>query len=1838
MLLCLCMIAGLFVGVVSTEASADGFTNGGYTYEYTVKSNGTSVSSICSAIGLPYDYCKQAIYILNGWDYSKSDASLPAGTTVILPNGVAVADLVITGNIKVSTSTGTSSSTTTATTGTLQNGDYIAYYLIPHTVLSNETLYSICNELGVSYNTYATLICNMSGITNTRNVKAGTVVYIPTLTAPTSGTYYCVVAHKVQKNETAISICNSYNVNYYNFYTVLEGLNSSINLNYVKVGQTMYLPVPSASVTPTVAPTATVTPTATVSPSASPVTGYAINFNNEGKGTTYCVVGTDTNATRAQAGDKVTIYPEPTAKYAVHAITVTRDDNNAYVTVTDNSFTMPASAVTINVLFEKGDYAINCLTPTYGTFDTYVGGAVASAADYGDSVMVTVEPDAGYVVDSVVYQKSDGKIAQVSVTDDDDDGIYEFLMPNYDVNVSVSFKKAVTKNISYKVTYSGAQTLIGSTTAIFEYAGKTLSGGAAPVGGIVYMTVSPESAKSVDEVIVPGSTVYDLGGNIYYFKMPNAETVVEIKLTDAYGEERTTHKLTEIDHSSTSFLTLSVTDSETGNVDTWATEAKAGDKVVLAPFPLSGWVYQSAEVMYSDGSSKVTVYNDGANDYFIMPDYDVTVTSTFVQDNVTKYGVIKYYDASLQSNSWEYRCYNSSGVEQYCFTPGEEVSIEVVPDAGYAVDKVTATYEMSVWWFGTFNWTTTLKADSSGLYSLKMPNSHVTLNLTFKQGSEFAKATLDVMKLSDSKAHGSAYLQANGHNIEFAENDLGLASSIYKEYVASSVGVGTTLEVVTLPESGYQVDYVKVRSAGWLGLTSTKTIKADEDGRYYYTVTKSDVKTGITFEVMYKEIDYSSLTKYAVQYAYSEYGMYDIIVNEDEANEAVYSGEAGKAAAGDYVTLVVYPATGYDYESIIIDGEVREAVPGASGNYTYTFQMPSHAVATEVTYVKANYGLINQGCYDEDNNSVTASFTFKVGSVQNAKTAQYKDVVQVIPTAVGSLEVTSVQYKFHDETEWHYAKDNRDKDGTFTFTMDMPADVDVRGYVEERTYSVTSGDITAPVTAITYSDDSGSTWAAELEDVTADTEVSACITLADDYKSYESLSVLVNGKEVAVIETADVTSPVYVSFTMPAEDAVVTVVPTANTFTVSASDDATADLFQSLTTTGKKYAYGSTVTESLALPDDAKAAIIWYDDTDDHDPFAIKKLFDSTVAEGESSEVAGASFDPVTNTIYFTMPAHDVVLTVIPEYAINVVGNANADITITGANSTQADVDYALSGDVITVSVDVDDPDDYKVTAIKVTTLSGEEVEVDSFAYDSTTGIATASFEMPDEAVTVEATVTPIGKTNITVKLASDETKVFWNASAGSVSKVGTTDKTASFVAAENDLITITVAVNSGYDLADDIAFTGIDEDDVNVTKTKTNPNTYIIKFYAPENDVTVTLETEPLESTKEYSVAFKILNSGSSWVQFYSDEGCSKEISKAIAGATVYAKLSLDTKYTLGTPQLRYIDGAGITYDFDDLQVVTTTGNDDDLSANNVKYSFPMPAKDINVILNASRKFSTISVSSAGNGSIKLVDDANNAIDTSKVYTDTKITPVVSSHTTGYVLDHYEVRYTTTAGEAIDLVRNPGESFTMPDVPVTVTAVFVEKTSTLSYSAADSVDISNLNITATISGTTKNFNSSKIENVKYESTIVVTITGKDGYRFDDADGAALTWTGLGTDAPKGTAVDGGYKYTVTMPANDLSFTINKAATASNSISCTSTGGATVSITDASGKALSSYVDSGTTVTVTVTAPSGKTVTKVEWTGVEDPGTAGNYEVVDGGYKYTITMPSNDVSFAVTVS
>lgn len=156
---------------------------------------------------------------------------------------------------------------------------------------------------------------------------------------------------------------------------------------------------------------------------------YAVTVQTQGSGSA------SASTTAAEEGDIVTLTASPSSGYHFERWEVVPGG----VTISGNTFTMPASPVTVKAVFEKNPY----IPPTYAvaTPET-TGGTVTvspTRASSGRTVTITAAPDLGFALESLTVLDSRGN--EIALTDKGG-GKYTFTMPASRVTVEASFTPA----------------------------------------------------------------------------------------------------------------------------------------------------------------------------------------------------------------------------------------------------------------------------------------------------------------------------------------------------------------------------------------------------------------------------------------------------------------------------------------------------------------------------------------------------------------------------------------------------------------------------------------------------------------------------------------------------------------------------------------------------------------------------------------------------------------------------------------------------------------------------------------------------------------------------------------------------------------------------------------------------------------------------------------------------------------------------------------------------------------------------------------------------------------------------------------------------------------------------------------------------------------------------------------------------------------------------------------------------------------------------------------------------------------------------------------------------
>ena len=279
----------------------------------------------------------------------------------------------------------------------------------------------------------------------------------------------------------------------------------------------------------------------------------------------------------ANVGDEITLTITSETGYCLETLTVIDDSQNP-VTVTENTFSMPASDVTVFAVFKKIDYTVSVSQAQNGEVTTD-----KATAQIGDIVTITATPTAGYELDTITVTPD---VIEDSVTVTDS----KFTMPADNVTVTATFKLK-----SYIVDITGVQN--GTVTSTHETAKR---------GDTVTLTAEPHAGHIFNSFIITpdaGDKFEDADGT---FVMPAANISIALNVT-------------KIKYNITALPAVN------GTVTLSRDNATVNDIVTVTASPQSGYQLKSITVKQNITGDTVTV----TNGRFAMPADNVTVTVLF---------------------------------------------------------------------------------------------------------------------------------------------------------------------------------------------------------------------------------------------------------------------------------------------------------------------------------------------------------------------------------------------------------------------------------------------------------------------------------------------------------------------------------------------------------------------------------------------------------------------------------------------------------------------------------------------------------------------------------------------------------------------------------------------------------------------------------------------------------------------------------------------------------------------------------------------------------------------------------------------------------------------------------------------------------------------------------------------------------------------------------------------------------------------------------------------------------------------------------------------------------
>ena len=200
---------------------------------------------VCGSYGMNFYTVKYAIMKLNGFTSERQLDILRTGQVIKLPASENDAKLVMSSSTTTTkpSDSGTGTTGGTSTGSSSEAGESVAYYIIPYTFQSGDTVYNVCLGMGVDFEKNSDLIMKLNSIKDYRSIGNGKVLLIPSPKAPESGSYYKVVAHKLVYGETAQSVTESYGLEYSKVLNMMKLVNGKDSFDMIYAGTVLYVPV-----------------------------------------------------------------------------------------------------------------------------------------------------------------------------------------------------------------------------------------------------------------------------------------------------------------------------------------------------------------------------------------------------------------------------------------------------------------------------------------------------------------------------------------------------------------------------------------------------------------------------------------------------------------------------------------------------------------------------------------------------------------------------------------------------------------------------------------------------------------------------------------------------------------------------------------------------------------------------------------------------------------------------------------------------------------------------------------------------------------------------------------------------------------------------------------------------------------------------------------------------------------------------------------------------------------------------------------------------------------------------------------------------------------------------------------------------------------------------------------------------------------------------------------------------------------------------------------------------------------------------------------------------------
>ena len=563
--------------------------------------------------------------------------------------------------------------------------------------------------------------------------------------------------------------------------------------------------------------------------SPTPPVTYTVTVQNDGNGTA------SASSTSVAAGTEITLTATPNGGYHFKEWQVI----SGSVTISNNSFTMPAENVTVKAVFEQdGPTPPVTYTVTVQNDGNGTASASSTSAEAGVEITLTATPNGG-------YHFKEWQVVSGGVTISNN----RFTLPTANVTVKAIFEKNNDPTPPQPAKYSVmVQTGTGGTAS----ASRT----SATAGTKITLTATPDSGYHFKEWQVISGGVTISGDS---FIMPAANVTVKA----VFEQDSPTPPVT---------YTVTVQTDGNGTASASPISAAAGSKIALSATPKDGYHFTEWQII----SGGVTISGNS----FTMPSRNVIVKAIFEQDAPAPPTV---YAVTVQNDG-----NGTASASPISATAGTEITLTATPKDGYHFKE-----------WQVISGGVTISSDN-----FTMPAANVVIKAIFEQDSPTPPTTYTVTV-------NNSYATPSG---------------------AGSYEEGATVFIHAGRRSNYRFN-------GW----------TSQDGILFASAGSADTN----FTMLDKSVTVTANWTYigggpsGGSYAPPTYP--PIVERPDKGGGVTVS--PSKPRRGDTVTIRPNPDQGYEVDQITVTDRNGKAVTvTAKPDGTYTFTQPTGKVKIEVTY------------------------------------------------------------------------------------------------------------------------------------------------------------------------------------------------------------------------------------------------------------------------------------------------------------------------------------------------------------------------------------------------------------------------------------------------------------------------------------------------------------------------------------------------------------------------------------------------------------------------------------------------------------------------------------------------------------------------------------------------------------------------------------------------------------------------------------------------------------------------------------------------------------------------